>query len=432
VAQPAELRRVLKLRHLVFYGIVLIQPTAPMPLFGVASQVSKGHAVLAVLIALVAMLFTAFAYGRMARVYPSAGSAYTYVGREIHPMAGAATGWAMILDYILNPVLCTIWCSKAAGNLLPAVPYAIWVVFFALLFTLLNLRGIEASARTSAMLACGLGGVIVIFFTAAGRYLWAAAPEAEAWLKPFYNPATFSSSDVLTGASIAALTYIGFDGISTLSEEVENPRRNILRATVLTCAITGVLATAEVYVAQMIWPDYSTFPDADTAYTYVAGRVGGPWLFALLNISLLIASIGSGMGAQLGAARLMFAMGRENTLPQKFFATLSRAAVPANAVLLVGVFSVIGGFTFSYQLAAELLNFGAFIAFMGVNVAAFRHALRTGERGLSFLVPPVAGFLVCFYIWLNLRPVAQMLGAGWLTVGLLTALWRRRSGRYAA
>jgi len=140
---PRQRRRVLKLRHLVFYGIVLIQPTAPMPLFGIASQVSKGHAVLAVLIALVAMLFTAIAYGRMARVYPSAGSAYTYVGGEIHPLAGEATGWAMMLDYVLNPILCTIWCSKAAGNLLPGVPYGVWVVLFALLFTSLNLRGIE-------------------------------------------------------------------------------------------------------------------------------------------------------------------------------------------------------------------------------------------------------------------------------------------------
>ncbi|HEU0140309.1 MAG TPA: APC family permease [Bryobacteraceae bacterium] len=431
VSPPTTLRRVLRLRHLVFYGIVLIQPTAPMPLFGVASQVSKGHAVLAVLIALVAMLFTAIAYGRMARVYPSAGSAYTYVGREIHSLAGEATGWAMMLDYILNPILCTIWCSKAAGNFLPAIPYGVWVVFFALLFTSLNLRGVEASARTNTFLACGLGGVIVIFFGAAARYLWAAPPEAGAWLLPFYNPATFSSSDVLTGASIAALTYIGFDGISTLSEEVENPKRNILRATVLTCAITGVLATAEVYIAQVIWPDYTTFPDADTAYVYVGGRVGGPGLFALLNFSLLVASVGSGMGAQLGAARLMFAMGRENTLPRKFFATLSRAAVPANAVLLVGALCVIGGFALSYQLAAELLNFGAFIAFMGVNVAALRHALRSGNRSMAFVLPPVAGFLVCFYIWLNLRPVAQVLGAGWLTLGLLYAMWRRRNGSYA-
>lgn len=426
MSAPGQLRRVLRLRDLIFYGIVLIQPTAPMPLFGIVSQVSKGHAVLAVLIALVAMLFTAVSYGRMARVYPSAGSAYTYVGREIHPVAGQATGWAMTLDYILNPVLCTIWCSKAAGHFVQAVPYGWWVVLFALLFTILNLRGIETSARTNTLLACGLGGVIAVFLAAAFHFLWTAVPTSAALALPFYNPATFSSSEVLAGTSIAALTYIGFDGISTLSEEVENPRRNVLLATVLTCVITGVLATTEVYVAQLIWPDYSTFPDADTAYVYVAERVGGAWLFALVNFSLLAASVGSGMGAQLAAARLLFAMGRENTLPRKFFGSLSPSAVPRNNVLLVGALSLTGGFAVSYQLAAELLNFGAFIAFMGVNLAALRHSVRHGDRSFTSIAPPIAGFLVCFYIWLNLRPIAQISGAVWLAAGLAYAVRRRR------
>lgn len=425
-SRPGNLRRVLRLRDLIFYGIVLIQPTAPMPLFGIASQVSHGHAVMAVLLALVAMLFTAVAYGRMARAYPLAGSAYTYVSREIHPLAGATAGWAITLDYILNPILCTVWCSKAAGNMLPEVPYAGWVFFFALLFTLLNLRGVQTSARTNMWLACGLGGVVVIFFAAAFRYLW-MSPSAEALSQALYNPATFSSSHVFAGASIAALTYIGFDGISTLSEEVENPARNVLRATVLVCVITGVLATTEVWVAQAIWPDYTTYPDADTAFSYVADRAGGAWLFGLVNFSLLVASVGSGMSAQFAAARLLFAMGRDNTLPRKFFGVLSAAAVPRNNVLLVGVLALAGGFTISYQLAAELLNFGAFIAFMGVNLAALHYALRNNQRGFGSVVPPVAGFLVCFYIWLNLRSTAQIAGALWLLAGLVYALLRRRS-----
>ncbi len=270
----------------------------------------------------------------------------------------------------------------------------------------------------------------MVFFAAAARYLWAAPLVDEAWLLPFYNPATFSSSDVLTGASIAALTYIGFDGISTLSEEVENPRRNIMRATVLTCAITGVLATAQVYIAQVIWPDYNTFPDADTAYVYVAGRVGGPWLFALVNVSLLVASIGSGMGAQLGAARLCLPWAGEYAAAEILRSAVGRSRA-RECSAAVGAFSVIGGFALSYQLAAELLNFGAFIAFMGVNVAALRYALRTGNRDLSSVLPPVAGFLICFYIWLNLRPVAQVLGGSWLALGLLYAMWRRRSRSYA-
>jgi putrescine importer len=162
-AQPEpHLRRSLNLRDLVIYGIVLIQPTAPMPLFGVVYQEARGHVVTTVLIGMVAMLFTAMSYGLMARAYPSAGSAFTYVGREIHPALGYITGWSMAMDYLLNPVICTIWCSKAAGNILPEAPYAFWAVFFALLFTGLNLRGIESSARSNRWLAAAMAVVIAL------------------------------------------------------------------------------------------------------------------------------------------------------------------------------------------------------------------------------------------------------------------------------
>src|SRR5437867_7465728 len=148
-------RRVLSLRDLIFYGIVVIQPTAPMPIFGVVSQQARGHVVTAVLIAMIAMLFTAISYGRMARVYPSAGSAYTYVGNAIHPSLGYLTGWSITMDYLLNPIICAIWCAKAAGNFLPFVPYQLFALGFALLFTSLNLRGVETSARFNRrMVAC--------------------------------------------------------------------------------------------------------------------------------------------------------------------------------------------------------------------------------------------------------------------------------------
>src|SRR5581483_2882069 len=254
-----QLRRALSLWDLLFYGIVLIQPTAPMPLFGVVSQEARGHVVTAVLIAMVAMLFTAISYGRMARAYPSAGSGYTYVGREIHSGLGFITGWSMPMDYMLNPIICTIWCSKASGNIIPQIPYAVWAVFFAVLFTGLNLRGIRATARTNELLVLGMFSVIVYFFVAAVRYL--LHQPAVSLTRPFYDPATFSWQAISTGTSIAVLTYIGFDGISTLSEEVHNPRRNILLATVLTCLITGLLATLEVYAGQLVWPDYATYPD---------------------------------------------------------------------------------------------------------------------------------------------------------------------------
>src|SRR5579862_2094929 len=213
---PVKLRRVLGLWDLIIIGIVVVQPIAPMGIFGVVSNEARGHVVTTILIAMVAMLFTAVSYGKMARVYPSAGSAYTYVGQEIHPALGYLTGWAMVMDYILNPLICTIICSELARNILPRVPYAVFAVAFAALFTVLNLRAIQTSARINEVLAAGMMIVVVIFFAFVLRTLWGLhAFGPRFFTLPFYDPAAFRPDAIFRGTSLAVLTYIGFDGIST-------------------------------------------------------------------------------------------------------------------------------------------------------------------------------------------------------------------------
>lgn len=432
MASAPQLKRTLRLRDLILYGIIVIQPTAPMSVFGVLSTRARGHVVVTILLAMIAMLFTAVSYGRMARVYPSAGSAFTYVGQEINAFAGFVTGWSMVMDYILNPIICIVWCSKAAMNFAPDIPYTAWVVFFFALFTALNLRGIQTSARINAALAVGMGVVITIFFAAAARYIFHQPHlTGEFFTRPFFDPATFSSKAVLGGTSIAVLTYIGFDGISTLSEEAENPRRNILLATVLTCVVIGILSAVEVYAAQLIWPASQPFPDVDTAFVHVAGRAAGPWLFATINLTLLVANVGSGLGAQLGAARLLYGMGRSSALPKSFFGKVSaKTRIPSNNVMFVGLVALVGAFSISYSLGAEMLNFGALIAFMGVNLAALIHYyVRAKERKLTDLLMPGAGFLVCLLLWLNLSRPAKIAGGAWMVAGILFGAWKTRGFR---
>lgn len=428
-----HLRRSLKLWHLIVYGIIIIQPTAPMGIYGVVSNVARGHVVTTILIAMVAMLFTAVSYGRMARVYPSAGSAYTYVGKELHPLAGYVVGWSMLMDYLLNPIICAIWCSDAARNIIPSIPYAAWAVSFVLLFTLLNLRGVKSSGNFNAVLATAMSLVVVVFFAYAIRYLaFVARPIGGQWLTPFYDPSTFAPSLLFRGTSIAVLTYIGFDGISTMSEEVENPRRNIMLGTVLTCLFIGILSAVEVYLAQLAWPYRGAFDDAtvDTAYVHVALRVGGKFLFHLLNATLLIANFGSGSAAQFGAARLLYGMGRGNALPKGFFGSLNpKTAIPSNNVWVVGLCTLIGVFFLTYARGAELLNFGAFIAFMGVNVAALIHyKYRSAEKVRLPGLAPLLGLLVSAFIWLNLGHNAQILGTAWILIGLILYWLRRAKG----
>jgi putrescine importer len=457
-ANAPRLRRSLTLWDLILYGVIVIQPVAPMSVFGVLSDRGRGHVVTTILIAMIAMLFTAISYGRMARAYPSAGSAFTYVGQEINPALGYVTGWSMVMDYMLNPIICTIWCSQQAHVFAPGVSYWTWAIFFALVFTLLNVQGVKTSAHVNSALAAGMGVVIAIFFVVAARYIFGHPHDSAGfYTQPFYDPSMWNTKAVLGGTSIAVLTYIGFDGISTLSEEAENPRRNILLATVLTCLVIGILSAFEVYAAQLIWPASQPFPDVDTAFVHVAGRAWKP-MFGIIGFTLLVANFGSGMGAQIGAARLLYGMGRSNALPKSFFGVVdAKHRVPRNNVLFVGAIALIAallmgylGIDFlgidvhgihmriyltsdtgaGYGLGAEMLNFGALIAFMGVNAAAFmRYVVRDKKWTPSFVLPPVLGFLICFLLWLSLSRKAVIAGAIWMAVGIAFGAWKTRGFR---
>lgn len=438
-SEGPRLRRALSLWHLIIIGIIMIQPIAPMGIYGVISNKAQGHVVTTVLIAMVAMLFTAISYGKMARVYPSAGSAYTYVGQEINPALGYITGWSMVMDYILNPLICTAFCAKAAMNILPAIPltnipisFYAWCIFFAAFFTLLNLRGIKTSAQLNEWLCAGMMVVVVIFFGAVIRFVAGLQVQGAAFFtQPFYNPETFKLNNIFTGTSVAVLTYIGFDGISTLSEEAENPRRNILLATVIVCLVTGVLSSLEVYGAQLVWGS-KPFPSdqVESAFAMIARQAGGVVLFHVLNFTLLIANMGSGMGAQLAAGRLLYGMGRGNALPKSFFGVIEpKRRIPRNNIIAVGVFALLGASLMeffasklgggAYEIGAQALNFGAFIAFMGVNAAAIvRYWVKAEKRTLMNLLPPLLGFLICGYIWLMLSTPAQIVGGIWMAAGI--------------
>jgi len=422
------LRRALTLRDLLLYGIIALQPVAPMSAFGALSDRGRGHVVTAILIAMVAMMCTAVSYGKMARVYPSAGSAFTYVAREIHPSMGYVTGWSMVMDYIVNPLICTIWCAGQAHEFAPGLPVWGWKIFFAVVFTLLNMRGIKTSARVNATLAALMSGVVVIVFVTTIRYIF-GHPHSDPgfFTRPFYDPKTFTYSDLFGCTSLAVLTYIGFDGISTLSEEVENPRRNIMLATVLACVVIGLLSAAEVYVAQLVWPASEPFPNQDTAYVYAAARTWAP-LFSILGATLLVANFGSGMAAQLGAARLLYGMGRSNALPKSFFGQVdAKHHVPRNNVVFVGLIVLVGSFFLTFEKGIELLNYGALIAFMGVNASSFvYYFLKGAGRTVGSFIVPIVGFFVCLGLWWHLSKPALVAGTVWMAAGIAFGIWKTK------
>jgi putrescine importer len=443
-AQPksVSLHRTLGLWNLIIIGMVIIQPTAPMGIYGVISNKAHGHVVTAILIAMVAMLFTAISYGRMARIYPSAGSAYTYVGQEMHSALGYVVGWGMVMDYLINPLICTAFCAQAAMNILPGLSYYVWILFFAAFFSWTNLRGIKTSARMNEALCAGMVVVVALFLGCVIRSVWGVHHDPGFFTHPFYEPSSFQPSSIFAGTSVAVLTYIGFDAVSTFSEEVENPRRNIMLATVLVCLITGILSGLEVYAAQLIWGSKPfASDDVVSAFALVSRQAGGAILFQIVNFTLLIANMGSGMGSQLAAGRLLYGMGRGNALPKSFFGAIEpKRRIPRNNILAVGGFAFAGAALLqyfadrlgggAYEIGAECLNFGAFVAFMGVNAAAFVHHWRHEKsNNLSGYIVPTLGFLICGFIWIHLSHPALVLWAVWMIAGIAYGAVRTRGFR---
>ena len=432
--EPPHLRRVLGLWDLVFYGIVLIQPIAAVGLFGVAQQMSHGQMVTTVLIAMFAMMLTAVSYGRMASVYPSAGSAYTYVSRSVNAHLGFLTGWAMVLDYFMVPIVSTIYASLTLTRLVHGVPYVAWVIVLTVLVTGLNLAGIRSAAQSNVVLLCAMSAIIIWFFITAIRYLLlhGGAPALLS-LQPLYNPGAFHLGEIFTATSFAALTYIGFDGVTTLAEDVKNPRRNVLVATVLVCAVTGVMSAAQIYLAARVWPSWHDFPRVETAFLDVCERAGGPWLFQAMAVTLFVACVGSALTAQLGAARLLYGMGRDGVLPRRAFGKLNGQGTPVFNMLLIACITAAGALLLNYEHAAEVLNFGAFIAFMGVNLAVvFQFAWRRKQmQVVRDVVAPLAGFIFCAVIWINLPRLAKEIGTLWAAGGLLYLIVLTRGFRRA-
>jgi amino acid transporter len=435
-----RLKRVLGVWDLIFYGIVLNQPVAAIGLFGLVSQISRGHMVTTLMLGMVAMLLTAASYGRMAAVYPSAGSAYTYVGRGFNSHLGFLAGWAMILCYLIIPIINTVFGVLSFQRLFPGTPYAAGVIVFMAFITLLNILGVRSSMRANKIMLYIMLVIITAFVVLAVRYIahtlgWEGLIEPRA----LYNPGSFKFGALWSGTALVALTYVGIDGITTLAEDVKNPRRNILAAIITVCLFVGLFSALQMYLAQQsaqtMWlegglvssvPFWERIPqqNIETAFMTVCAQVGGNLLFNAITITMVIACMASGLAGQLGAARLLYGMGKDNVLPRRFFAHLSTGNnTPVYNLLLIAVLSVFGALALNYQKVAELINFAALLAFMGVNLAAIKQLYFRSPANkrniLTDLVMPAGGFLFCLWIWLNLPGTPKIIGGVWFLAGII-------------
>lgn len=417
------LTRTLKLPSLVLFGLAYLTPIIVLGIFGIIAETTGGAAPAAYLVALVAMLFTAHSYGRMAIAYPVAGSAYTYVRRSIDPRVGFLVGWAVLLDYLFLPMVIWLIGGSYLTAQFPGIPIGVWIVGFIVVTTLLNILGIKVADKANYVLMAFQLLVLVFFVAlATGNVVSANGTGGLASGQPFFND-TSSFATISAGAAIAAYSFLGFDAVTTLTEETINPRRTVPRAIMLVALIGGGIFVAVSYVTQLVHPG-GVFEDSASAASAIALQIGGELFGAVFLAGLVVAQFASGLAAQASASRLMYAMGRDSVLPNAVFGKLhEKFHTPVANLVITGVIGLIALFL-DVATSTSFINFGAFTAFTLVNASVVFHYVRQRRAGqqlnlVSYVVVPVIGALICAYLLSQLDSNAITLGVSWLALGII-------------
>jgi amino acid transporter len=389
---------------------------------------------------MLAMGFTAASYSQMSRAFPMAGSVYTYAGRGIAQPVGFIAGWMILLDYVLVPGLLYLIASVAMNSILPAIPIWLWLVGFVVLNTVVNYLGIEFTARVNKiMLVAEL--IVLAIFLVIGVVALVSGKGQGFNFSPIYDSDTFSLQLVFGAVSIAVLSFLGFDGISTLAEENRESARTIGKSMIAALALAGVLFIVQTWIAALLVPNPDKLiSDGDaggTAFYDAAQVAGGHWLYVLTAVATAIAwGFANSLVAQAATSRLLFAMARDHQLPRFLARVHPVRRVPVNATLVVAAISVALGLYMSSRddgitLLSTLVNFGALTAFLLLHVSVVVHYIgrRKSRDYWRHLAVPVIGFAILLYVVINAQLAAQVVGFIWLGVGIVLLVGLLIAGR---
>ncbi len=419
------LPRTLSLWSVVLFGLAFMALTTVFSTFGIASELSMGMITGAYIVALIVMLFTAYSYGVMAKRYPVAGSAYSYVQRAISPSSGFLVGWAIMMDYLFIPMVNFMLFGIFFHDAFPMVPQWLFIVVLIVLVTGINLIGIKLAVTVNLVIVVASILFAVIFsLLALYTIIDGQTKQALFSLEPIIN---FDEENpwkyIIAGASLLCFSFLGFDAVTTFSEEVKNPQKVIPRAIFMATLIGGILFIIVSYMAHQVWPNYTLFADLDSAAADVIRLVGGSALHATFLTIFALSILGSAISAQASGARILFAMGRDGQLPKRFFGHLHlKYKTPVFNILLIGVISLLA-IVLSLGLIASFINFGAFIAFIMVNIAVLFLYFKEKKQGvrhfIGLFVIPLIGALLDIWLFINLDSYSLLLGTIWFGVGIV-------------
>lgn len=420
---PPQLVRTLTLRSLVLLGLAYMTPLIVLGIFGIVAEITGGASASAYLVALVAMLFTAASYGRMASAFPVAGSAYTYVRKTIDSRIGFLVGWAVLLDYLFLPMVIWLIGSSYLNAQFPQIPVALWVVAFIVITTALNIIGIKVADRANLILMTFQVLVIVAFVGLSIGTLVADNGGGALFSSSPFGNSTSTLTSITAGAAVAGYCFLGFDAVTTFTEETIDPERTVPRAILLVALIGGLIFVVVSYTTQLVRPG-GVFDDSSSAAREIAIQIGGSLFGAIFLAGLVVAQFTSGLAAQASASRLMYAMGRDGVLPRRLVGVLSaRFASPVSAILVTGVVGLLAT-VLDVATSTSFINFGAFLAFTMVNLSVIVHHFRQRAVGVrlnpaSYVLAPTVGALVTIYLLFQLDGQAVRLGLVWLAIGIV-------------
>lgn len=426
-----EFKKVLGLGSLICFGLAYMAPTVVFNYYGPMSMSSNGMYPTVMLCTAIAMFFTAFSYANMSKVFQKSGSAYIYVQQSLNPHVGFVAGWVMLLDYLLLPMICFLLVGVYMNTYVPSVPTAVWVVILVVLCFAINAKGISGAAKADTIIVAAQLIMMAVFVIVGIITILKGGIDGTGEglfnLKAFYNPEYFEAKLILYPAAILCVSFLGFDAVSTLSEEAKDAEKNIPKAIVLVCLGAGLIFTFIAYIAQCMWPTgWQQIDDPDAGiFTLLAKITVLPHMDLAFLVVDNIGSIACALSGQAAVIRIMYNMGRDNILPKKFFGKMNKNGVPINNLIVVAIIGLIAIFFAEDVMAgASLISFGAVTGFILVNISVPAYFLiRKKERGAKALVMyglmPLIATIICLILWINMASVAKIIGLSWMAIGLI-------------
>jgi amino acid transporter len=419
-----ELNRSVSTTDLLVYGLVFMVPIAPWAIFGTVYNSASGMVPLVYVIGLIAMIFTALAYSQMAKSFPLAGSVFSYVGRGIHPSLGFFAGWAILLDYLLVPTLLYVFAAESMIGLFPGTPRWLWAIVFVVVNTVINLAGISMLKFANRVFLAIELVFVVIFVVIAVRAINGQSLPNVAWSTlPLWNSSTVTAPLIASALSIAVLSFLGFDGISTLAEESTGRKNPAGRAMIIALFVVAFLFVVQTWLASLLAGGREAFSDDEAGnafFTLVQAASNTGWMNAFFAVNVMAVGFANAMAAQAATSRLLYSMSRDGQLP-KFLSKISSRKVPIDAILVVSALSVVLVLFFVGQigLISSLVNFGALFGFCLLHVSVvWYYLVRQKSRNyLLHLVVPTLGFLIIGYVLFNADSLAKIGGLVWLVIG---------------